>query len=390
MVRGSISAMRTLHDWLARGLEAAGCPAGAAAMVSSSRVIAAAVVGDITFETPVLLGSTSKSVTGLAVRQLAEQGLLELDVPLRAYLPKARVLPNATVREVAQHCSGVRSDSTLARDKSFRYANQNYNYLGQLVEQLSETSFVQYVRRRIAPSAQGSSHFGHTAVFGRWVRTRPFPTEHSSWIQPASGALAMSLRGACAYLQALLTQPVPVLDAVPTGPSPAVAGVFGEEGSYSFGWILKEHAGVRLMVHTGKTPGTTTMFALIPERDLGVVLLVPYADFLVTTPLLEQLSEALIRLALGEEPTLPTVRERRAKRLALFGTYALVLGGAVGVAALSSWLRVLWLGPALAFVCGAALRIVSGTPTLWILRFAPDFFAVAVVAFVVMSSSVLA
>jgi CubicO group peptidase (beta-lactamase class C family) len=41
----------------------------------------------VTPQTPFLLGSTSKSFTALAVLQLVEQGKLDLDAPVRKYLP---------------------------------------------------------------------------------------------------------------------------------------------------------------------------------------------------------------------------------------------------------------------------------------------------------------
>jgi CubicO group peptidase (beta-lactamase class C family) len=43
--------------------------------------------GPMTADTPMYIGSVSKSFTGLAVMQLVDAGHLELDVPVRTYLP---------------------------------------------------------------------------------------------------------------------------------------------------------------------------------------------------------------------------------------------------------------------------------------------------------------
>ena len=45
----------------------------------------------MTGQTPLILGSTSKSLTALAVMQLVEAGKIDLDAPVRRYLPWFRV-----------------------------------------------------------------------------------------------------------------------------------------------------------------------------------------------------------------------------------------------------------------------------------------------------------
>ena len=45
----------------------------------------------MTAQTPLVLGSTSKSFTALAVMQLVEAGKISLDAPVRRYLPWFRV-----------------------------------------------------------------------------------------------------------------------------------------------------------------------------------------------------------------------------------------------------------------------------------------------------------
>jgi CubicO group peptidase (beta-lactamase class C family) len=41
----------------------------------------------MTVDTPVAIGSTTKSMTALAVMQLVEQGLVDLDIPVVNYVP---------------------------------------------------------------------------------------------------------------------------------------------------------------------------------------------------------------------------------------------------------------------------------------------------------------
>src|SRR5690606_22440990 len=61
----------------------------------------------MTSQTPFLLASLSKSMTSVAVMQLVEQGLVELDAPIQQYLPW--FMPDApiTVRQLLNQTSGL-------------------------------------------------------------------------------------------------------------------------------------------------------------------------------------------------------------------------------------------------------------------------------------------
>jgi serine beta-lactamase-like protein LACTB len=47
----------------------------------------------------------------------------------------------------------------------------------------------------------------------------------------------------------------------------------GKATGYGFGWGLVEKFGVHIMAHTGGQQGTSTSFAIVPERRAGVVVL---------------------------------------------------------------------------------------------------------------------
>src|ERR671931_984053 len=69
----------------------------------------------MTAQTPLILGSTSKSFTALAIMQLVEAGRIRLDAPVQEYLPwfevDDRLFPRAastiTVRHLLNHTSGI-------------------------------------------------------------------------------------------------------------------------------------------------------------------------------------------------------------------------------------------------------------------------------------------
>ncbi len=130
-------------------------------------------------QTPFRLASVSKSITALAVMQQVEAGNLELDAPVRDYLPwfgadgsdTARI----TVRDLLGQTSGwttsdglveladdATDDAALERNVrrlaetplshpigQFEYSNANYDALGLLVATVSGQSFEDYLRDHV-------------------------------------------------------------------------------------------------------------------------------------------------------------------------------------------------------------------------------------------------
>src|SRR5215207_7863719 len=72
----------------------------------------------VTSTTLFQIGSITKTFTGTLIMRLAEQGKLELDAPVRRYLPDFRVVDatasaEATVRHLMTHTSGWEGDLFL-------------------------------------------------------------------------------------------------------------------------------------------------------------------------------------------------------------------------------------------------------------------------------------
>jgi len=140
-----------------------------------------AVTGDSLFR----VASLSKSFTALAVMQLVDAGLLQLDDPVRQHLPEFEMAdPRAdqvTVRDLLNHTSGItdtvvpdlsrpqpsspREATTSLRSAhlastpgtSYSYANPNYQVAARLVEVLSGEPFGRYLRRHVLQPARMSA-----------------------------------------------------------------------------------------------------------------------------------------------------------------------------------------------------------------------------------------
>ena len=146
-------------------------PGVAVAITTGDQVIAVEGYGHdsagapITADTKMAIASVSKSFTALAVRQLADQGKLDLDRPVF----DSRITP----RQLLAHKSGI-SDRTLPEkslpqpdsaagaverardvlrdavpDGQFRYTNTNYHLAARLVELASGENFNAYLKKHV-------------------------------------------------------------------------------------------------------------------------------------------------------------------------------------------------------------------------------------------------
>ncbi|MDN9008815.1 cyclic peptide export ABC transporter [Brevibacillus laterosporus] len=133
----------------------------------------------VTNETLFELGSNSKAFTGLAILELADKGLIDLNDPVTKYLPwlnlsyKGKIQP-ITIRQFLYHTSGVpvksigflpEGNEEDALEKTVRtllsqelnrepgtkyeYATINYDVLGLVIEKVSKQSFETYIKQNI-------------------------------------------------------------------------------------------------------------------------------------------------------------------------------------------------------------------------------------------------
>jgi CubicO group peptidase (beta-lactamase class C family) len=133
--------------------------------------------GDVDENTVFRIGSITKVFTALAVRKLAEDGIIELDTPAEHYLPELAKLaypkqdtPRISVRQLLTHSAGLpRNTKALKRTNGdierallnalnglafeyapgtdYRYSNLSYQLLGLLVARSAKTSLQDYLQR---------------------------------------------------------------------------------------------------------------------------------------------------------------------------------------------------------------------------------------------------
>ncbi|MGY0560499.1 serine hydrolase domain-containing protein [Luteimonas sp. A277] len=262
----------------------------------------------VTSETNFRLASVSKAFTAATVLLLAEDGRLQLDDPVRKWLPS---LPEATdgvtIHHLLAHTSGlidyedvmpegldrqVRDADVLTilagQDRlyfepgtQYRYSNSAYALLTQIVERATGERYADVLRARIfnpldmdnsvafedGISTVANRAFGHSLVDGSWTRTDQSPTSAVL----GDGGIYSSLEDMAKWDAALSDNRL-LSDATRALAFSDQTGVpVGEDnvGAYGYGWRLD---GER-MWHSGETMGFRNVIIRDPEQRLTVLVL---------------------------------------------------------------------------------------------------------------------
>lgn len=280
----------------------------------------------VTTDTLFHIGSLSKTFTAIAVMQLVERGLVDLDAPLSKYVPEFSLLPRfrdseITVRTVLDHHSGVPGDvfngliTTGRPDPRFRswlqaalpamyqehkvntvyaYNNSGYVLLQNLVEKVSGLPFEIYAQRNLfgrmgmtsstfndvkTPAARLTRNYAATmSADGTVAEVHREPREFvNGW---TAGSITSSARDMAKYVSMLLTRGASkraiVLNPatlrsmwIPQVDSPLDISFFREGLGFAIGDADLPWAG-RVVWHDGATVWNHSMLKLLPDSGLGV------------------------------------------------------------------------------------------------------------------------
>jgi CubicO group peptidase (beta-lactamase class C family) len=277
----------------------------------------------ITADTVIRVASITKTLTAVAVMQLWEQGLVDLDAPAADYLRAYRLIPArsgsrpATVRHLLTHTAGVpevvrpldalrpdwgesvaegqripslaefyRGGLRLVADPGtmFRYGNHGFATLGQLVEDVSGEPLDRYFREHIfEPLGMTGSDLrrsesvrarlatgyefgpaGPRAVPARESVTAGAASAYSTPSDMARYVAALLGGGANEHGSVLKPATVASMFEAQYQPDPRIAGL----GLAFFRVDLGGHAVVE---HQGTLPGFHSQLFLAPDEGIGVM-----------------------------------------------------------------------------------------------------------------------
>ncbi len=278
-------------------------PGLALVVIRDGKVVHRRGFGELETSQPIIIGSLSKAFTATAVMTLVEDGRIDLDAPMRRYLPDMRfddpAMAAVTVRHLLNQTSGLPAhaprasarDASLAEQvaalqrvrlvlapgSSHVYSSPNYQLLGRIVEVVSGQSFGDYVQARVldplqmsSSSTSGAQHAapGHNLWWGlsgpstyRWERGR-LPT--ASMVVSADDMARFVLWQLGEGPQILSDQSRTLMH----------RGVGkSEHFSYAMGWREGTTAGVPSLWHGGAVPSYRGAVVMLPQSRSAVIVL---------------------------------------------------------------------------------------------------------------------
>lgn len=256
------------------------------------------------------VGSISKSLTAATVARLVEDGRLDLDAPIQAYVPsfpeKAHPI---TARQLGGHLAGIRhyqGDENFIRDPyptvldslsifaddpllhepgtAFAYTSYGFNLLSAVVEGAAKKPFLDTMREAVfrplglrdtvadfvVPIIRGRTSYYVRDDAGRVVNA-PWVDNSYKW---AGGGFLSTTEDILAFANAHLD------DGFLTEASRKLLFTEqktrdGEGVGYGIGWFIRERDdGRRLLSHSGGSVGGTSLMVIEPESRVVVVGLI--------------------------------------------------------------------------------------------------------------------
>ena len=313
-------------------------PAVSVAVARGGRVVHAAAFGEADLENGVAAttaslfrtASIAKPLTATAVMQLAEQGKLDLDAPIRKYVPEwPEKHPPITCRQLLAHLAGVRHymypgeargtrsfDDLVSTLKLFSkeplvakpgtkhsYTTYGFTLLGVAVERVSGRPFVPYMREHVFGPA-GMTHTGqddHFAILaGRtrgyqklsrrewqalpeWKREQSKPGQvrnahlHDTSMKIPGGGFLSTPSDLCRFALAMMSDKLMkrgTRDAMWT-PQKAVDGT---PIVYGLGWRVSAPPwpapyGGPVISHSGGQAGTACFLTIMPAWGVAIAVM---------------------------------------------------------------------------------------------------------------------
>lgn len=326
--------------------------------------------GDVDSNSVFVWGSVSKSVTAVAVWELAQQGRFTLDTPVADVLPplKGTTLDRSSVliRDLIDHKSGLPHDVSLTDDWTrrenavavlprvakvagvgekgkYRYSSLNYLVLQAVVEHVTGQSFGKALGAVVDAGAGLSGVVADAQTF-----TSKVPSGHVPFFTTAKpvtvgvdsagwgyGYLAGTSTQLANYVSWQLKNHRNDAPDVAARHKPCSGNVKAKCQAAGLNYeSVKDSDGqsVRLVRHSGAVPGYYTHIAFSPEKDRGVVVLSNMYGEMVAPQIQAEVTKLVKKRVLGVDET-ETGGNSYIMTLVVAGlVLALVAFGALGVA----------------------------------------------------------
>jgi serine beta-lactamase-like protein LACTB len=268
------------------------------------------------------IASISKPFASTLALMLAEEGRLDLDAPIRSYLPLFPEKRAAiTTRQLLSHTAGIRhyegtefrsntryesrlgplaifADDSLEHEPgtTFSYSTYGFTLASAVLEAAADSSFLQLLDARIAAPLElntlvpertervtpnkASFYLVETDNGNTTVENAPFVDNSNKW---AGGGLLATPEDVSRFVLGLLQGELLPQDRVEELFAPE-APIEDEPYHYGLGWFVEEDdQGRRRVWHTGGAMGGSGVVMFFPDQEIVITTLanassVPHSD----------------------------------------------------------------------------------------------------------------
>ncbi len=276
----------------------------------------------VTSSTVFYIASCTKTYLATAVMMLAEQGRIDLDAPVKKYLPQFRLADEqpthaVTVRDLLSHAKGLDSTPIVFLDafsgeitdqRYYRwlrevntgdepkYTNVHYTLLGRVVDAVTGESWKDFLQDSIftpagmvdttayASKMYAADDVAIPTMFagGQWVPATARKTDRT---MHAAGGMGTSTRDLSRWLQIHLNggkigesqilssghvDEMQQIQAAGRGGAPGIPNV--KMKGFGLSWFIATYKNRPMLHHGGGYVGTSAIIAMMPDEKLGVAV----------------------------------------------------------------------------------------------------------------------
>jgi CubicO group peptidase (beta-lactamase class C family) len=271
-------------------------------------------------DTLFLIASVTKTFTATALMRLVAEGKVELNAPVRRYIPELRLkdqqaADTITVLNLLNHTAGLdwrvnadtgEGDDALERSvvkmaelkliappgTRVSYSQAGYNLLGRIIEQVTGQTYEQAMASLVfEPLGLSHSFFDRDDIMTRRFVVGHNPGEDGTlsiarpWryarADNPGGGIASSVADLLSFARfhlgdgsaasGIRVLPTPVLQQMREPTAELRASSLGD--AIGLGWFLREVDGVRTVGHAGSANGQFAELLIVPEHTFAVVSL---------------------------------------------------------------------------------------------------------------------
>jgi len=256
------------------------------------------------------IASTTKTMTGVAIVQLAERGKINLDAEIQTYLPEyPKQKWPVTVRQLLTHLGGGQGPSGLGPEQvsmkelvarisatpitvepgtRFIYGTADYNLLAASIENITGGSFEKYLRENLwLPAGMNDTRIddvrglvshrvrGYDLADGE-LKNAPFINVSS---RIGGGGVTSTVPDLLRWARAILDGKAVSQKSNEEMLTPVTtragrwSGIIDAEEYYTLGWMIRPINGNFVINHGGSQKGTAAAFFVFPARRIAVTAL---------------------------------------------------------------------------------------------------------------------